>query len=337
MGQGAPRYVDATTLTVVNKAQPGGPSLQRLDVSRYPELPAQVHTYMTYTTGLAVAFRTDSRNLYARWSTSDPATSNNTTLINQCGLDLYIRKEGHWTFAGVGTPGWSHHHASPVVENMNAGEKECLLYLPLFNRLDTLEIGIDSTATLVPLDNPFRKKVVVIGSSITHGASAGRPGLTYPALLERALDVEFCNLGACGLCKLDPFYSEIAADSKADAFLFDAFSNPNAREIEERLVPFVQRIRSAHPTTPLIILQTEVRETGTFDRKKRAYEERKRLAAEAGMKELMATDENLYFINPGMPLGEDHDGTTDGVHPNDAGFAHIVRHLIPHLREILNK
>ena len=57
--ENAPRkYTDAAALTIVNKARPGGPAFQRLEVARYPELPPTVTKYFRYSTGLAVAFQT---------------------------------------------------------------------------------------------------------------------------------------------------------------------------------------------------------------------------------------------------------------------------------------
>ena len=332
------QYVDARGLAVVNKAQPAGPALQRLNVENYPQLPETVNRYFSYATGLAVAFRTNSTCIHVRWNTSDKAESVNTTLIAQSGMDLYIRRDDGWVFAGVATPGWKDTHRATVVENMEDNWKDCLLYLPLFNRVDSLQIGIDETADIESLPNLFREKVVVIGSSITHGASAGRPGLAYPARLNRALGVEFANLGACGLCRMEDFWADIAGDTEADAFLFDTFSNPSPQVIRERLPGFVAKIRESHPDTPLIFLQTVVRETGNFDLKKRDYERRKREAATEELEKIRkAGDRNVYFISPGMVLGDDHEATTDGVHPTDAGYERIVDALLPQLAKILRK
>ena len=70
---------------------------------------------------------------------------------------------------------------------------------------------------------------------------------------------------------MEQFFAHVAAACEADAFLFDSFSNPSAQQIEERLEPFVATIRAAHPTTPLIFLQTEVRESRNFNDKIRKF------------------------------------------------------------------
>ena len=332
------RYVDALGLTVVNRAQPQDTGFARLGADRYPELPAQVAEYSGHPTGLAVAFRTDSRTVKARWHTATPPGGANRTPISYCGLDMYIMRDSTWVFAGVGQPAFSQSHEATIVAGMDGSMHDCLLYLPLWVALDSLSIGVDDNAVIEPLPDPFGHRVVVMGSSITHGASASRPGLTYTARLQRATGWEMPNLGYSGLCKLEPFYARIIASTEADAFVFDGFSNPSAEQIDSRLKEFVDIIRAAHPDTPLIFLQTEVRESGNFDLKKRAFEQRKREAAARGMQSLFdAGYRDIYFIDPGMPLDPGHDDTVDGVHPTDAGFEKIVDHLLPRLRIILGR
>lgn len=329
-------YVDALDLTVVNRAQARDNGYVRLNAANYPELPAQVAEYSRHSTGLAVAFRTDSRSVKARWHTEAPITGQNRTPIAYSGLDMYIMRDGEWTFAGAVRPSMTKlDHSGAIVDNMDGTMHDCLIYLPLWVPVGSLEIGVDEGSVIEPLPNPFGHRVVVLGSSITHGASASRPGLTYTARMQRATGWEMPNLGYSGLCKLEPFYARIIADTEADAFVFDGFSNPSSEEIESRLQEFVDIIRAAHPNTPLVFLQTEVRETGNFDMKKRAFEDRKREAARASMAKLFdAGYRDIYFIDPGMPLSPDHDDTVDGVHPTDAGFEKIVNHVLPQLRTI---
>jgi len=60
---------------------------------------------------------------------------------------------------------------------------EYMLYLPLYDGLENLEIGVKSTAIIGnPLvDSPRREKPVVFyGTSITQGGCASRAGMAYP-------------------------------------------------------------------------------------------------------------------------------------------------------------
>lgn len=332
------RWIPADRLTIVNRAQEGGPVWQRIDVDRYPTLTPTVRQYYTYPTGMALRFRTDSPVLYARWTTSSDPGSVNTTLIAQKGLDLYILEGDRWQYAGTGRPkpkGSKQEWA--LMEHAGNETRECLLYLPLHDTIDSLQLGFKPGATLAAAPSTFRGKVVCVGSSITHGTGVSRPGMAYPARLQRALNMEFVNLGASGQCKLERFFADIVADTEADAFMFDTFSNPSPEQIAERFDEFLTTIRAAHPTTPLIFLQTLDRETTSYNQKIRAFEAGKQAAAREVLRKAMATDPNIYFINPGMPIGSDHEATVDGVHPTDLGHERILRVIEPQLRTILHR
>ncbi len=330
-------YHNAAELTIINKAHPGKPSFRRVDTDRYPNLSERVSRFYDYSTGLAVIFRTDSRNIHARWNTAEHKMDYNKTAVAVKGMDLYIRRDGEWVFAGFAKPEEGLAHESPIVENMDEGMKECLMYLPLYDRLESLEIGVDEGTVIEAVKNPFRHKIIVAGSSITHGASASRPGLTYPALLERTTGFEFSNLGVSGRFKLDSFFLPVLSDAECDAIIIDAFSNPSARQIEERLEIFVEGLAESHPDIPLIFLQTLIRETGNFDVEKRASEQAKRETAEKLMRRLMKEYKNVYFISPGIYTGTDHEGTIDGIHPTDLGFDRMIRKLKPQLLRIFHR
>lgn len=330
------RWIQADTLTVINRAQEGGPVWQRIDVDKYHSLTKTVRKYYSFPTGMAVRFRTDSPVIYARWTTTDKVSSVNTTLIAQKGLDLYVLEDGHWQYAGTGRPKANASQQEwALMEHGPRTMKECMVYLPLYDTLDSLQLGVSPKAVLEAAPNTFRSKVVCVGSSITHGIGVSRPGMAYPARLERALNMEFVNLGASGQCKLDSFFAEIVADTQADAFLFDTFSNPSGEQIAERFDTFLSIIRKAHPTTPLIFLQTLDRETTTYNSRLRTFEAGKQQAARECLTRAMATDPNIYFIDPGMPIGTDHEATVDGVHPTDLGHQRILDAITPRLREIL--
>ena len=97
-------YVDASTLTIINKIHDKGNPFERLDVERYGSLTKTGKKVFTQSTGLALVFSTDSRNIHARWSVHSRKFVANCNEIYARGLDIYIRHEGKWTFAGVAKP-----------------------------------------------------------------------------------------------------------------------------------------------------------------------------------------------------------------------------------------
>jgi hypothetical protein len=290
------------------------------------------------STGLYVVFKTNSSQISASWENVPHRMGDNMTGITQHGLDLYIKKNGEWKFASVGrvsTLPEKNKRTKSLIKNMAEGEKECLLYLPLWCELKSLKIGIDEGAEIKGLPSPFRHKVVVHGSSITHGASASRPGLTYPALLTRNLGIDFVNFGFSGLCKMQPQFLSFLKQCEADAFLFDAFSNSTLTQVESRLEDFVAELTKAHPGKPLIFLQSPCDLDSRFDTKK--YDRRASInnKAEQIMKQLCKQYKDVYFLSVENVLGVD--GTVDNSHPTDLGFYRFVKAYQPKIAKILKK
>ena len=334
----AERWVEATELgihgqTVKNSKYP----YCRFDYSAYTSY-KDVMAHAKKSTGLYLVFKTNSSQISASWSNKPTRMGDNMTGIVQKGLDLYIKDANGWHFAGVGrvsTLPEKNSRERVIIKNLPEGEKECLLYLPIWAEVHYLRIGVDDEATIEGLPTPFRHKVVVHGSSITHGASASRSGLTYPALLSRNLGIDFVNFGWSGVCRMQPEFLDILTKCEADAFLFDAFSNPNEQQIKERLEHFVAEMVKAHPGKPLIFLQSPIDLESYFDTVR--YERRVSHVNTASkmMKELEKRYDDVYFLEVPNVLGEN--GTTDNSHPTDLGFHRFVTTYQPKIAKILKK
>lgn len=333
------KYIDASTLSVYGKAEPTANHYYRIDTARYPELPPAVKRLLTNPAGLFLHFRTNSQVLNAKWCVTEKKLGNNMTAIMAKGLDVYIRNEktGDWQFAGVGRPGKVCTEYT-LVDHMDASEKEFLVYLPLWDVVKELKIGINENSSFEALGNPFDHKVLIYGSSIVHGASASRPGMAYPARLSRATGINFVNLGVSGSAKMERAVADMIAGFSADAYILDCVPNSSPEQIKERTNYLVRAIRKKHPNIPIMIIPTIVREHGHWNNEigKRVALQNKQIQIEydrlidEGIKD-------LYFLNPGQLLGSDHEGTTDGTHPNDLGFHRMIDQLEPKIVEILSK
>lgn len=329
-------YTDGFDLNLIGQAFPLSKSYHRIDTARYPSFPTAIKRLLTHSTGLVISFKTNSPRIAAKWCVTDSDPGNNMTPIMNKGLDLYIKRNGVWEYAGVGRPeGTCNEYV--MVQHMSEGEKECLLYLPLYDKVKSLSVGIDSGYQITAGENPYaKKKVALYGSSITQGASASRPGMAYPARLSREMGINFINLGLSGNGKMEKVVADMVATIQADAFVLDCFANPSPREITERTAYMVKAIRAAHPVAPIILVQTGPRESGNFDsvinQVVRLKNENTRIEFEKLKKEGV---QNLYLIRGDELLGRDHEGTTDGVHPNDLGFDRMLQVIKPEMAKIL--
>src|SRR5690606_9913417 len=206
---------------LIGKPLSGGPYFHRMDTAAYPELRPAVKQLLTNSAGLAISFTTNSTRIAAKWCTDERKPGNNMTAIAYEGLDLYIKRDGKWQFAGVGRPASSTCNEYMLVENMEPGVKECLLYLPLYDETVSLQVGVEGGATIEAGPNPFHKNILIYGSSIVQGASASRPGLAYPARLSRETGYQFLNLGVSGNAKMEPAVADMIAAMDMDAFILD--------------------------------------------------------------------------------------------------------------------
>ena len=326
----AQKYVDASTLTIIGRTCPmEGHPYYRVDTTRYHFDNATIRRYCGYPAGVAVLFTTDSRRIEARWTTTPRNYGWNMSPVLQRGMDLYIRKDGIWTMAGASRPGpeATGRHSSAIVEHMDRETRECMLYLPTWSELLTLEIGVDEDASVTPLASPYKHRVIVFGSSITHGASASRPGMAYPARMSRMTGIEFVNLGYSGNSMLQPEFARLLAETDADAFLFDAFSNPSAAMIRDRLDAFVATLVKAHPDKPLIFMQTHWHAAGNFNK----------VAAQFHRERMAKQYDNVYFLDGEWYYGKDSEGTIDCDHGSDLGYDRMISERLPRIRKILRK
>lgn len=330
-------YHDAGKFYLYGKAFDNPQQYHRIDTAAYSDLPLTIKRLLTNSAGLAICFKTNSSSIAAKWCVTDKKPSNNMTLIAQKGLDLYIKKEGKWQFAGVGRPDGTCNEAT-IVKNMDTSAKECMLFLPVYDELKSLEIGVDDGSKIETLANPFRKKIVIYGSSIVHGASAGRPGMAYPAMLSRKTGLYFINLGISGNAKMEKSAARMVGDIQADAFVLDCVPNPSPAEIKERAAYFVKTVREKHPKAPIILIETIIRESGNFDLNTRDRVKKQNEEITAAFNLLKNTGiKDIYLITSAKLLGDDHDATTDGTHPNDLGFYRMAEQLGPQITKILNQ
>src|ERR1035437_8224636 len=129
--------------------------------------------------GLAIRFRSNSTTIAAKWEVLFNCELNHMTSTGVKGLDLYCLQDGKWVFVNSGRPSGKVNTAM-IISNMEPQEREYLLYLPLYDGVTSLAVGIDSLSEISQpkVDLPVRKKPLVFyGTSILQGGCASRPGM----------------------------------------------------------------------------------------------------------------------------------------------------------------
>ena len=313
-------YTEASDLNLIGKIIDTPNPYHRVDTVRYKGVTKGENEQVRSSAGLAVLFKTNSSviSVLADYGYMNRAT--NTMGISLRGYDLYIKKDGEWLYAASKAAGNGKEEDNLVIiKDMDDSMKECMLYLPIYSEEYSVKIGVQEGAVLESIESPFRHRIGIFGSSYTQGISTSRPGMSYPMQLMRMTGLQLLSLGSSGNCKMQPYFADVLCDADVDAFIFDCFSNPDAKMIEERLFPFIEKIQAAHPGKPLIFQQTIYRESRNFSLSAADKESKKQAMAEKLMKEAVKKYKDVYFIQTNA-TNEIHSTSVAGIHPSDYGY-----------------
>jgi lysophospholipase L1-like esterase len=290
--------------------------------------------------GLCVRFVTDAAVIKARWTlTSDRLAMPHMPATGVSGLDLYARLDGRWQWLGVGQPHEAPTNHATLASGLPDGEREYLLYLPLYNGVSSVELGLPEGHALAkapPRPEGQDKPIVFYGTSITQGGCASRPGMVHAAILGRRLDRPVINLGFSGNGTLDPELADLIAEIDAAVYVLDCLPNMNAEQVQDRAEPFVRALRKARPDTPIVLAEDRTYANAPLVAAQRRHNESSRAALRGAYERLVAEGVPGLAYLPGDPqLGDDGEATVDGSHPTDLGFVRMADAFEQVLRPLL--
>lgn len=290
--------------------------------------------------GLRLRFVTNAESLHARWTLrrADRLALTHMPATGVSGLDLYVRDGGTWRWLAVARPENTGENQRILFQGLARERREYMLYLPLYNGIEMIHVGIPDGAVLeaAPARDQSRPPIAFYGTSIVQGGGASRSGMAYPAILGRKLDWPTINLGFSGNGKMEPEVAGLLAEIEPAAYVIDSLPNLTAEEAQERVEPFLRKLRERRPTTPILLVEN-------IHYGDAAFNEARRLRSEAVNRSLRGVynrlreegDKHLHYITSAMLLRGDGEDTVDGTHPTDLGFAGMANGIEPFLREAL--
>jgi len=290
------------------------------------------------TSGLAIRFRSNSTSISAKWDLYENVSMNHMTATGIKGLDLYAWTKDHWRFVNTGRP-TAKTNEQPIIANMTSEEREYLLFLPLYDGVNSLSIGVDSAATILqPASNypETTHPVVCYGTSITQGGCANRPGMSYSNILTRKFNREFINLGFSGNGQLDYEIAGVMAKRQdASLFVLDFIPNVNLQQIKEKTATFVGILRKENPQTPILLVESVIFPHSCFDQSMhQVVTEKNKALWEEYQKLKQQGDKNIHYLSSKNLLGKDGEATVDGIHLTDLGFERFSEALYKAIRKI---
>ena len=328
-------FVDALGLGIEGQGWPAtelAAPFDRLPAKARDKVRPDVWDLSRHAAGLCVRFVTDAPVIHARWTLTSPQLAmKHMPATGVSGLDLYARDDtGHWRWVACATPNAEGTEQGGVVaDGLAPGKREWLLYLPLYNGITSLEIGVPKGATLEKAGPALRgrdKPIVFYGTSITHGACASRPGACHTAILHRRYGRPVVNLGFSGNGRMEPEVGELIAEIDAAAYVIDCCPNLDGAATAARTRPLVELLRKARPETPILLVEDRRYTDGWIRPGKKSHNDANHAALKGAFDDLIAAGvPALHYLGGDALLGEDGEGTVDSSHPTDAGFADHAR------------
>ncbi|MBA2115184.1 SGNH/GDSL hydrolase family protein [Bremerella alba] len=308
----------------------------RLPASAEGKVTSAVWSLSRDSAGMMARFKTDATELWIDYKLKDGGIAMpHMPATGVSGVDLYARdKDGTWKWVSVTKPS-SQTVKTKWISGLAPGEREYAAYLPLYNGIETLKVGVKKGSKFEGLA-PREKPIVFYGTSITHGACASRPGMVHTAILGRWLDRPVANLGFSGNGKMHEEVADYLVQVDAAAYVIDCLPNMSAPDVAQRCVPLVKQLRAAKPDTPIILVEDRRNTNDWILPTRNQHHTANHAALTKAYQELTdAGIKNLYYIPGDHLYGKDTEGATDASHASDLGFMRQAEAFKPVLEKAL--
>lgn len=310
----------------------------RLPASAEKSVTSNVWNLSRDSSGMMVRFKTNATAIHVHYKVLKPTLGMpHMPATGVSGVDLYARDtDGQWKWVMVTKPATQEVKAE-IIKGLAPGEREYAAYLPLYNGVEFMSIGVEKGSKFEELA-PREKPVVFYGTSITHGACASRPGMVHTGILGRKLDMPVVNLGFSGNGKMDKAVGDYLVQVDAAAYVIDCLPNMGPADVAAKCVPLVKQLRAAKPETPIVLVEDR-RNTNDWIIPARQQHHTDNHAALKAAYETLVKDgvKNLSYIPGDSLYGTDTEGATDASHASDLGFMRQAEIFEPVLRKALGK
>ena len=310
----------------------------RLPASAEGRVTSAVWSLSRDSAGMMVRFKTDATSIHVHYKLmKDKLGLAHMPATGVSGVDLYARdSDGRWKWVQVTKP--VHQEVKvEIIKDLAPGFREYAAYLPLYNGVEFLSIGVPKGAKFEGLA-PRPRPIVFYGTSITHGACASRPGMVHTGILGRRFDMPVVNLGFSGNGRMDAAVGEYLVQLDAAVYVIDCLPNMQPAQVTQKCVPLVRQLRAAKPETPIVLVEDRRFTNDWITPLKRQFHTDNHAALRAAYDSLVKQGvKNLHYIEGDKLYGEDTEGATDASHASDLGFMRQADLFEPVLRRALGR
>lgn len=336
-----PEFVEGVIITDTTNI------FSRLPISMKEKVRPAVYDLAQNTAGEFIHFKTTATKIEVRYT----LTGKNFSLPHMpatgvSGVDLFaLDVNGTWNWApGKYSFGDTCTYVfSNLFPAKNAsGLTDFYLYLPLYNSVQWLSIGVNEKDSFSSAIRRQEKPIVIYGTSIAQGGVSSRPGLGWTSILSRNIDRTIINLAFSGNGKYEGPIFDLMAKADASVYILDCMPNLSSgitkAELKDRLLYGVNKLRERDKTVPLLFVEHSAGFAPFYMDSEVAKHVGKSNQMMAAIFEEFKTSgiKNIYLLT-NEEINFDINSTVDGVHPNDIGMMKYAIACENKLREILHE
>ncbi len=319
-----------------------GNSYQRLPNRAKDIVRGSVWDLSQNSAGLSIHFYTNADKIEVRYGVSGPLAMNHMSATGKSGVDLYaIDPDGNWRlltdrYSFGDTVRYSFNNI--IESNYHKKGYEYRLFLPLYNSITWLEIGVPESSEFSFIPLLKEKPIVVYGTSIAQGACASRPGMAWTNILSRRLDYPVINLAYSGNGPLEKVKVDLINELEVSLIIYDCLPNMGNLTIDEVKKRTAYGVLAIREKSNIPILITDhigyLNDEMIADRKEMS--ERLNKASREVFDSLkQAGVANIYYLHQDS-INFPTDGAVDYIHPNDMGMQVYADAYEKVVRSILN-
>ena len=314
-----------------------------LKENRYDRLPASykeivrepVWDLSKHSSGLSIRFLSNSSVITAKWEVLNNFSMDHMPNTGIKGVDLYFKDNDEWQYINTGVPvGFNNEYK--LVENMGNELREYKVFLPLYDGIKNIEIGVDSKSYIKRPKINEKKPIVFYGTSITQGACASRPGMAHTNIISRKLDRDVINFGFSGNGRMEQPIANLISDSNPIFYVIECMPNMYPPDlVSSNTIPLIDTIRAKDPDTPIILVDLFTSPLTALDKNAIIGTSEMNNALKSQYDKMINSGyNNIIYLETQSALGNDFEGTVDAVHFTDLGFIRYSDFLVKKFDEL---
>lgn len=310
----------------------------RMDLDVAQSVSDKVCHLAKHTSGGRIRFSTDSAYFGVEVTYESFTRFSHMPLLGSCGMTLLEERDnGELRLIHSVQPSFRKETGYASTAKLRGGKmRNYILYLPLYNEINSLYIELDATAKVTG-GKKYKDELPILyyGSSITQGGCASRPDNCYQALISKWNNIDYINLGFSGNGRGEQVIAEYLGKIPCSLFVMDYDHNaPNAEHLERTHFPFYETFRKLQPDTPILMVSMP-----DCDRIPEQAKERDAIIRKSYREAKALGDNNVYFLSGKTLFGKDDrvNCTVDRVHPNDLGFYRMAKKIYGKMKQIDKK